>query len=240
MSEQKNERRTTYAGHEEALKNCSLFSGLSLEDVRHHCPSALVKTFSRGDTIYSQGSNCAFLFCILKGQVKLARGDSEGNEFTTDFLSTCELFGPVLGNSEASEALETAIAKDVVAVWQVCAEEFRTLLAHTPTLSMRVIDALGKRQRKMERRLECFAFKRIEVRLAETLRELSGGFNTRCEHGYGMHIRLTQQELADLVGASRPVVSSILNKLRKTGILNYNRDYLCVRGIEEIEELIGK
>jgi CRP-like cAMP-binding protein len=90
----------------------------------------------------------------------------------------------------------------------------------------------------MERRLESFAFKRTEARLAQTFRELSGGFATRCDHGFGQHLRLTQQELADLVGASRPVVSTILNKLRDKGVLGYNREYVCVRGIEDIEKLI--
>ena len=52
------------------------------------------------------------------------------------------------------------------------------------------------------------------------------------------HLRLTQQELADLVGASRSVVSSILNRLRDQGILNYNREYLCVRKFEEVALLI--
>jgi CRP-like cAMP-binding protein len=90
----------------------------------------------------------------------------------------------------------------------------------------------------MERKLESFAFKRTEVRLAQTFRELSGGFATRCNHGFGQHLRLTQQELADLVGASRPVVSTILNKLRDKGVLGYNREYVCVRGIEEIAKVI--
>jgi CRP-like cAMP-binding protein len=90
----------------------------------------------------------------------------------------------------------------------------------------------------MERRLESFAFKRTEARLAETFRALSGGFATRCDHGFGQHLRLTQQELADLVGASRPVVSTILNKLRDKGVLGYNREYVCVRGFEEIAKLI--
>ena len=51
---------------------------------------------------------------------------------------------------------------------------------------------------------------------------------------------LTQQELADLVGATRPVVSTILNRLRKQGVLGYTREYVCVRAIETIEQLIGE
>ena len=48
----------------------------------------------------------------------------------------------------------------------------------------------------------------------------------------------TQQELADLVGASRPAVSTILNRLRARGVLGYSREYVCVRRIDDITSLI--
>ncbi len=221
------------------LERCSLLAGLSLQDVRRCCPTATIRTFRHRVAIYAQGERCSDLFCVLSGQVKLARVDYEGNEFTTGFLTTGELFGSALGGTDSFEAQETATAKGVVSVWQVPADAFRKLMLHHPALCLRVVEVLARRQRQMERRLECFAFKQTEARLAETLRELSGGFERRCEHGFGQHIRLTQQELADLVGASRPVVSTILNRLRKKGVLGYNREYLCVRGIEVIERLIG-
>lgn len=221
------------------LEGCSLLAGLSLPDLQRNCPAATMHTFRHGSTIYTQGERCSYLFCVLSGPVKLARVSHEGNELTTGLLTTGELFGPALGGSDSLEAEETATAKGTVSVWRVPAKEFRNLLLQYPSLGLRVVERLARRQRQMERRLECFAFKRTEARLAETLRELSGGFETRCEHGFGLHIRLTQQELADLVGASRPVVSTILNRLRKKGVLGYNREYLCVRGIEAIEDLIG-
>ncbi len=122
-------------------------------------------------------------------------------------------------------------------VWQVPIGEFQHLLISHPVVSWEFIAIQARRQRQIERRLEGLAFKRTEVRLAETLIELSGNFATRCEHGFGQHLRLTQQELADLLGASRPVVSTILNKLRNKGILGYNREYVCVRDIDEIKKL---
>ncbi len=222
------------------LKHCLLLADLSLQELHQDCPSAIMQTYPHGTKIYTQGKHCNNLFCILSGQVKLARVNYDGDEFTTGFLTAGELFGPTLGTSESLASTDTATAKGSVSLWRVPTTEFRNLLLHHSALSMRVIEALARRQRQMERRLECFAFKHTEARLAETLRELSNGFNTRCEHGFGMHIRLSQQELADLVGASRPVISTILNKLRKTGVLNYNREYLCVRGIADIEHLIGK
>ena len=206
------------------LERCSLFAGLPLQELRRVCPTATIRAFRHRSAIYAQGDRCRDLFCVLGGQVKLARVSHEGSEFTTGLLTTGELFGPALDGSDFLEAQETATAKGAVSVWRVPAKEFRNLLLHHSALCLRVVEALARRQRQMERRLECFAFKRTEARLAETLRELSGGFETRCEHGFGLHIRLTQQELADLVGASRPVVSTILNRLRKKGVLGYNRE----------------
>jgi CRP/FNR family transcriptional regulator, cyclic AMP receptor protein len=219
---------------------CALVAGLSPKDLQHDCPTATIATYRHGSAIYHQGKRCDDLFCVVEGQVKLGRVSRDGRELTTALMTSGELFGPALGGQGVREAPETAAARGPVTVWRVAAREFHRLMLNQPALGSRVVEALARRQRQLERRLECFAFKRVDARLAETLRELSGAFETRCEHGFGTHIRLTQQELADLVGATRPVVSTILNRLRKQGVLGYSRDYLCVRSIEAIERLTGE
>ena len=166
----------------------------------------------------------------------IARTSAGGATLTTAVLGAGDFFGAALSGTAKTE--DTAKTKGAVSVWRAPIEEFRRLLAHHPDVSWGFVSLLAKRQRQMERRLEGFAFKRVEARLAETFRELSGGFATRCEHGFGQHLRLSQQELADLVGASRPVVSTILNRLRDKGVLGYNREYVCVRRIEDIENLV--
>lgn len=218
---------------------CALLAGLSAEALAKRCPSAAVLTVRHKALLYSQGRRCRYLFCVCEGQVKLSRVDREGNELTVGLLSAGELFGPGLSDPQAGEAQETATAKGPLAVWRVPADEFHALLLAAPMLGVKVIEMLARRQRRLERRLAGFAFQRTDTRLAETLRELSGGFDRRCEHGFGQHLRITQQELADLVGATRPVVSTVLNRLRDEGVLGYSRDYLCVRNIESIERLLG-
>lgn len=213
-----------------------LFAGLSPEELARHCPKALILRVQHRGAIYRQGEPARSIFCVLDGQVTLARVNSAGAILTTAVLVAGDFFGSVLGGAEAAE--DTAKAKGSVTVWRAPVDEFRRLLLHRPDVSLRFISILAHRQRRLERRLEGFAFKRVEARLAETFHDLSGGFASRCEHGFGQHLRLSQQELADLVGASRPVVSTILNRLRDKGVLGYNREYVCVRRIEDIENLI--
>jgi CRP-like cAMP-binding protein len=224
----------------EFIKRCALLDGVSPHDLQRACPTAATYSFRHGSAIYYQGKRCDDLFCILDGQIKLARVNRQGRELTTALMTAGEFFGPALGAEDTRQAVETATARGSVVVWRVAAREFHQLLLERPVLGLRMVEALARRQRQTERRLECAVFKRAQARLAETLRELSGAFEPRCEHGFGTHIRLTQQELADLVGATRPVVSTILNRLRKQGVLGYSREYLCVRSIETIEQLVGE
>jgi CRP/FNR family cyclic AMP-dependent transcriptional regulator len=217
------------------LKGSPLLAGLPAEDLRRHCPAARVVAIRHRGTIYRHGDPGQTVFCVLDGQVTIARDSHDGATLTTAALGPGDFFGPAL--SGAPEAEDTARAKGAVSIWRAPIHEFRNLLLHQPAVALELVSLLALRQRQMERRLESFAFKRTQARLAETFRELSGGFATRCEHGFGQHLRLTQQELADLVGASRPVVSTILNELRDKGVLGYNREYVCVRRIEDIEKL---
>lgn len=218
------------------LKGCSLLAGIPSEDLRRDCPTARIVAIRHRGTLYQLGEPGRTVFCVFHGQVALARVSSDGTMLTTTVLGTGDFFGPAL--SGAIEAEDTASAIGAVSIWQAPIDEFRRLLLRHPAVAWECVSLLAQRQRQMERRLESFAFKRTEARLAETFRELSGGFATRCNHGFGQHLRLTQQELADLVGASRPVVSTILKRLRDKGVLAYNRKYVCVRGIEEIAKLI--
>jgi CRP-like cAMP-binding protein len=213
-----------------------LLAGIPPGDLRRDCPKARIADVAHRGAIYRQGEPALHVYCLLEGQATLARVNAEGALLTTAVLGPGEFFGAAL--SGASKAEDTARAKGAVRLWRAPIEEFRALLRSHPDASLEFVSLLAQRQRQMARRLEGFAFRRVEARLAETFRELSGGFANRCEHGFGQHLRLSQQELADLVGASRPVVSTILNRLRDQGVLGYNREYVCVRRIEDIESLI--
>jgi CRP/FNR family cyclic AMP-dependent transcriptional regulator len=219
-----------------ALPSSPILAGIPDDHLRRDCPGARVVTVRHRGTIYRQGESARNVLCVLEGQVTLARVNAQGHSLTTAVLNPGDFFGPAL--SGIGEAEDTARAKGEVKVWRAPVAEFRRLLHHHPDASWAFVETLARQKRQMERRVEGFAFKRVEARLAETFTELSGGFAMRCEHGFGQHLRLSQQELADLVGASRPVVSTLLNRLREKGVLGYSREYVCVRRIDDITSLI--
>jgi len=221
----------------EDLLRQDLFERLAVrEDLQRYCPSSSIRSIKHNSVIFRQGEPCAEVGCILDGQVTLVRVDQEGHSFTTDLLFDGELLGSRDG-AEIGELSETAKTKGNVVLWRAPAREFRNLLLQNPPLCLRLLQRAAERQRRSELRYSSVVFLRTEARLAATLRELSRQFRTRCEHGFGLHLRISQQELADLAGASRPVVSTLLNRLRDQGVLGYSREYICVRDIGVIEHL---
>ena len=115
-----------------------------------------------------------------------------------------------------------------VRAYQINRDEFKALLSQQPRLSWWFIEALCAQRQQAERKLRNILTQTVEMRVLGTLKELSEVFGVRCVHGYALEIRLTQQDLADLVGASRSVVSTVMNELRRRGMLDYTRDLICI------------
>ncbi len=180
--------------------------------------------------IYREGDRCTKVFCIIKGVVKLSVVTEQGNELTKALLRRGEIFGP-LQPEPLQQAKETAQAVGDVTAYQMDREEFKSLLSQQPRLSWWFIETLCARKQQAERKLQDVLTQTVEMRVLGTLKELSEVFGVRCVHGYALEIRLTQQDLADLVGANRSVVSTVMNELRRRGLLDYTRDLICINDL---------
>jgi len=93
------------------LEVCPLFQGVPEDAIKQHTPSTRVDSFSQGSTIYQQGQRLNEIFCALDGQVKLARVNIDGAEFTMGLLANGDLFGAPLSDPSTFEAQESAIVK---------------------------------------------------------------------------------------------------------------------------------
>ena len=205
----------------------NLFPGEDLEIWGENFPALVEINVPDRGLIYREGDRCTKVFCIIKGVVKLSVITPQGNELTTALLRCGEIFGSLQPES-LQETKETAQAVGEVRAYQINRDEFKALLSQQPHLSWWFIEALCAQRQQAERKLQNMLTQTVEMRVLGTLKELSEVFGVRCVHGYALEIRLTQQDLADLVGASRSVVSTIMNELRRRGMLDYTRDLICI------------
>jgi CRP/FNR family cyclic AMP-dependent transcriptional regulator len=192
------------------------------------CPSLARITVADKAALYAQGEPAAALFVVIDGFVKTSRLCEDGTEIAMDLLKHGDIVGAFPDPRLPRDYEETARAVGAVVVQRVPAPELRAGMAADPRLALLIAEHLAQAKRSAERRMLSALTKSVDNRVIERLVELAGIFGARCPHGFSLEIRLTQQDIADFVGASRPVVSAILGDLRLRGLLDYTRDMICV------------
>ncbi len=202
------------------------------------CPAATLLTLADGAVNYRQGDVCRHAYVVIEGLVMLSRMTADGRRLALALLSRGDWLGSLTLAGEGREAEETAEAKGPVRLCRVAHADLKSWLARNPDLAWELIERTETQRQRLVHKLESLATRDVRARLAETLRELLDRFGEPCEHGFAIHVRLTQQELADLVGASRPVVSTILNDLRDLGVLGYSRELICVSRPDTLQDLL--
>lgn len=186
--------------------------------------------------IYRPGDPADKVYVLRRGRVRLVRVGQTGTKSVLGILRPGDLFGDLL-RPEGAILDEFAIASGEAEVWSIDNHSFQQLLESRPHLALDVIRALEERNRAMRRRLLGLTFKEVPARLADTLLVLADTHGDPCPHGGEYDLRgITQQDLADLVGASRSFVSTLINEMKRDGLLGNVGRILCIRDVRGLRE----
>ena len=188
-------------------------------------PTLVTSSYHDKAVVYGQGDRLEGLFWLLKGIVKLSHITEAGVQLTIDVMGPGGVFGSTLAEHLSDH---TAISLGEIQATKITHLELNRLVGESPEFTAFLCAELEARQKRTERKLITLLTKKVETRLIETLRELALLFGAPCPHGYSLEIPLTQQDIADLVYASRPAVTKAMNALRRRGLLDYRRDLICV------------
>ena len=115
--------------------------------------------------------------------------------------------------------------------------DFEELLQNKQELSLRLHKLMGFRFRQIENKLEDLLFRDVPSRLARLLLRLAEKHLREKKHGDRINIKLTQQEMANLIWAIREMMSSVLNQFKKAEYINYESKYIYIANRKALEKL---
>lgn len=185
--------------------------------------------------LYHQGDERKAVCLIESGYLKLAQVDSNGSEMISALLNGGQIFGLEAGKGNRCRHTVSAKGKARVHCYPVAA--FNRGLGGDGRLAQLIIDMLNVREAITERRLRALLTLDVRGRIAVTLSDLATHYGEPCKHGHVVDVPLTQQEFGELIGASRPVVSSELSALRKSGLISYARGFVCVNDMRALDSM---
>jgi CRP/FNR family cyclic AMP-dependent transcriptional regulator len=196
-----------------------------------------LQTFPHQSVIYRAGEPLQTAYVVKSGRVRLMHVGRSGRPAVFAILRPGDVFGDVF-RPEGSAADEMAVAAGEVSLCVLEGRTLRSQLESEPTLGMELVRAYADQVRGLRARVLGLTFKEVPARLADTLLSVAEAHGERCSHAGETDLRgITQQDLADLVGASRSFVSTLVNELKREGILGNVGRVLCIRDQKALRRL---
>jgi CRP/FNR family cyclic AMP-dependent transcriptional regulator len=200
------------------LATVPLFVGLDEETAALLAAALTTRSIVRGHVVFNEGDTGDRLFVVMDGKVKISRAAADGRENLLAVLGPAEMFGELsLFDPGPRTATATAITDSTLA--SLDHDDLRPLLLAQPAVAVQLLRALAQRLRRTNEAMADLVFSDVPGRVAKALLDLSERFGDDVAEGTLVRHDLTQEELAQLVGASRETVNKALSEFANRGWL---------------------
>ena len=194
---------------DQIVRRAPLFAALDDESAAALLASMTEVELRRGETLFSEGDPGDRLYVITSGKIKLGRTSSDGRENLYAILGPGEMFGELSLFDPGPRTLTGTAVSDASLVG-LGHDDLREWMSGRPDVAPHLLRALARRLRRTNEALADLVFSDVPGRVAKALLDLSERFGRRTEEGVLVAHELTQEELAQLVGASRETVNKAL------------------------------
>ncbi|MEP7159428.1 MAG: Crp/Fnr family transcriptional regulator [Chloroflexota bacterium] len=219
------------------LHELDLFRGLSETDIEAIGHATTMTFCTPGQLLLSPDDPAERIHIVKKGKVRVYRLTPDGRQLTLDIYDKGTILGDMrmLGQDRLPEAYAEAVEAGVICM--ITPDELRQLIELHPTIAVNVIRHLATRLQETERELEAMAYERVGQRLARKLIDLAQRFGVKTVRGTLIQARLTQQELADMIGTTRETLAHTISDFRRRGLVSTARQRVVIHDAERLLEV---
>ena len=195
--------------HINSLAQVSIFAGLDPDGLRELAAAARRRTFRAGEVIFHRDDPGQVLYVIRQGKVKIYITSPDGQEVSLAVFGPGEYFGE-LALLDGQPRSASAVAIEPAETFALQRNDFINAVMHHPRIAVQVMNVLSRRLRQTDAMIEDLLFLDVHGRVAKKLLELAELHGERTSEGIRINMRLTQGELAGMVGASRESVNKVM------------------------------
>jgi CRP/FNR family transcriptional regulator, cyclic AMP receptor protein len=204
----------------ELIRRVPLFSVLTASQAASVADTVVKRRFKRGEPIVEQGKKSNALSIILTGRARVITTDSRGREVILATMHPGDYVGEMslIDNEPHSATVRAEIQTDALILGRL---EFARCLPENSSMAYAVLKGLVQRLRHADRQIESLALMDVYGRVARALLEFAS------EDGTGNAVirdKVSRQDLAKMVGASREMVSRVMKDLEERGFIETRDD----------------
>jgi CRP/FNR family cyclic AMP-dependent transcriptional regulator len=209
------------------LRQVSLFSHLGQPELDSLRSRLVSRIYHRGSTIFHQGDPSGRLFIIESGWVKLLRQTEAGDEMLIEIFGPGSVFGElsIFTNEPRTGTVTTIEETRTVSLSRAAYYE---LVSTHPRIALRSLELLARRIRASDELIQDLAFLDVPGRLAKRLIELAAQTGADIPEGRLITLRISQDDLATMVGTTRESVNKSLAMFRRKGAISRRGNNLVI------------
>lgn len=206
----------------QTLQKTALFQGLDTRDIEHVASQVVTRQYPKNTLVVSQGDDTDSLYVIIEGKVDVFLQNEKGKEIIINTLSACDSFGELapLGAITRQASIITT-ENSIMAV--ISRQVFMDTLLTKPAISMRIIDRLIKLIQDLTEEVSSLALEDVYNRVVRVLYKHSQEVGNKL-----VTEKLTQQDIALRVGATREMVHRILKELKTGGYISIQGKHITI------------
>lgn len=200
------------------LKRIDLFKNLSDQEMAELGAHLSSESFKKKETIFSEGEPPEWFYIVASGKVKITKLSHEGKEIILEIIQPGDIFGgvAVLKNFPYPA---NAVTMEDTEVLKISRKNLMRILDRFPNLMYCIALQLGDRMKSSYDSLKNIALERVEARIAALLLKLASKVGVETKEGVMIDMRLTKQDVADMVGTTVETSIRTFTKFKKQGLV---------------------
>jgi CRP-like cAMP-binding protein len=220
---------------EEVVRRAPLFTALDEAAAVSLRASMDTVKIAKGSILFKEGDDGEHLYVIIDGKLKLGTSSGDGRENLLSILGPGEMFGE-LSLFDPGPRTSTATAVTDAKLLSLGHEKVIPWLKQNPEVSLQLLTRLSQRLRRTNEAVGDLVFSDVPGRVAKALIDLGDRFGKTTPEGLLVNHDLTQEELAQLVGASRETVNKALADFAGRGWLKLDGRSVLITDVERLSK----
>ena len=204
-----------------------------MEEVK---PYLIPANFKKKEAVFSEGDPSDWLYVVIKGKVKITKLSQSGREIILEIISPMDFFGGV-AVMRGFPYPANAVAMDDAEVLKISRSNLMRILDRFPSLMYCMAMNIGDRIKGSHEALKNIAVEKVESRIASLLIKLADKAGSKTDDSVAIDMKLTKQDIAEMVGTTVETSIRTMSKFKKLGIVSEKSGKIVIKDLTKLKSL---
>ncbi len=220
------------------LDELPLFSMLTKAEIKEISPFFTEHDYPKRKTIFSEGDPSDWLYVVLSGKVKITKLSQDGKEIILELIQPKQFFGGV-AVVRGFPYPANAVAIEPTRVLRCSRVNLLKVLDRFPVVMLGIMQSLGDRIKEFHESTRNIALEKVGARIAALLIKLSEQSGHKTPDGVAIDMKLTKQDIAEMVGTTVETSIRTMSKFKKSGLVTEKAGKVTIRDLAGLRAAAG-